>query len=466
MDPVAMLRGQIADIAVGSVFLFVGFASFSIAAIRRRTRVRIFVWLGLWSAMYGALRLSGSSAVLTASPRALQMCAPYANTVIGYLIVVPALLAFLELTVRGIRVVIRVAAWIGLAIGVVGILVFVATGASNALMLYNNLLATCVLLILATVVAVPRLSSRYLVFHDRGVLLVGTFGFAVEALYSNAASPMGFVRLPILDHIGFAILLFSLAYVALEGVFANERRLLAVESELEIAHNIQIAILPRDVPSTQNLRISAIYRPMTAVAGDFYEFVPVDEARVGILVADAAGHGVPAALIASMIKVAMRAVASSAHDPGAVLMGLNRVLSGQSPSQLISAAYLWLDTEKKMARYSAAGHPPLLRWRQGQLDRIESNGFLLGMVEECAYPVATIAIHSGERFLLYTDGVIEVENGRGEFFGDGKLEEVVRDNQSRSPGQLSEELLSQIDRWRSRSIPQQDDITLVVIDVG
>jgi sigma-B regulation protein RsbU (phosphoserine phosphatase) len=75
-------------------------------------------------------------------------------------------------------------------------------------------------------------------------------------------------------------------------------------------------------------------------------------------------------------------------------------------------------------------------------------------------------IHSGERFLLYTDGVIEVENSRGEFFGDSKLEDVVRDNQSRSPGQLSEELLSHIDRWRSSSAPQQDDITLIVIDVA
>jgi phosphoserine phosphatase RsbU/P len=461
-----MLRGQIVDIAVGSVFLFVGFASWSIAAIRRRVRVRIFVWLGFWSAMYGALRLSQSPAVIMASPRALQSAAPYANTAIGYLIVVPALLAFLELTLGRPRAIIQAAAWIGLAIGVIGILAFVVKGSSNVLMPYNNLLATCVLLILMSVVAVPRLSSRYLVFHDRGMLAVGTFGFAAEALYNNVARPLGLEPLPVLDHIGFAILLFSLAYGALQLVFANERRLLAVESELEIAHKIQMAILPREVPSTRALGMSATYRPMTAVAGDFYDFVPVDEARVGVLVADVAGHGVPAALIASMIKVAMQAVASCAHDPGAVLMGLNRVLSGQRSSQLISAAYLWLDTENRTARYAAAGHPPLLRWTQGQLDRIESNGFLLGMVAECAYPVATMAIHSGDRFLLYTDGVIEVENRRGEFFGDSKLEEVVRDNQSRSPAQLSEELLSQIDRWRSSSAPQQDDMTLVVIDVA
>jgi len=459
-----MLRGQIVDIVVGSVFLFVGFASGSIAAIRRRARVRIFVWLGLWSAMYGTLRLSQSPAVIMASPRALQAGASHVNIAIGYLIVVPALLAFLELAVGGLRMLIQVAVWIGLAIGVTGILVFIVTSSSNALMPYNNLLAACVLLILMIVVAVPRLSSSYLVFNSR-VLVIGTFGFAVEALYNNVARPLGLEPLPVLDHIGFAILLFSLAYAALQLVFANERRLLAVDTELAIAHKIQMAILPREVPSTPTLHMSASYRPMTTVAGDFYEFVPLDEARIGVLVADVAGHGVPAALIASMIKVAMQAVASCAHDPAAVLMGLNRVLSGQQSNQLISAAYLWLDTENKTALYAAAGHPPLLRWTQGQLDRIESNGFLLGMVQECAYPVAPMNIHSGERFLLYTDGVIDVENGRGEFFGDSKLEEVVRDNQSGSPAQLAEELFSQVDRWRPSSASQQDDMTLVVIDV-
>jgi sigma-B regulation protein RsbU (phosphoserine phosphatase) len=450
----------------GSIFLFVGFASCSIAAIRWRAGVRMFVWLGLWSGMYGVLRLSQSPAVITASPRVLQIGAPYANTAIGYLIIVPALLAFLELTLGTLRVFIHVAAWIGLAIGASGVLVFVVTSSNSALMPYNNLLATGVLLILMSVVAVPRLSSRYLVFHDRGVLAVGTFGFAAEALYNNIARPIGWEPLPVLDHLGFALLLFALAYAALQVVFANERRLLAVESELAIAHNIQVAILPPGVPSIRDLRMSAAYRPMTAVAGDFYDFVPVDDARVGILVADVAGHGVPAALIASMIKVAMQTVASCAYDPEAVLIGLNRVFSGQRPGQLISAAYLWLDTENRTARYSAAGHPPLLRWTHGELDRIESNGFLLGMVQDGAYPVATMAIHPGERLLLYTDGVIDVENGRGEFFGDRKLEEVVRDNQSRSPGQLSEELLSQVNRWRPRSTPQQDDMTLVVIDVA
>jgi sigma-B regulation protein RsbU (phosphoserine phosphatase) len=82
-----------------------------------------------------------------------------------------------------------------------------------------------------------------------------------------------------------------------------------------------------------------------------------------------------------MIKVALQSVTTCAHDPGSVLRGLNNVLWGQARSQFVSAAYVWLDTENRTARYSAAGHPPLLRWAEGKLERIESNGFLIGMVQ-------------------------------------------------------------------------------------
>jgi sigma-B regulation protein RsbU (phosphoserine phosphatase) len=205
---------------------------------------------------------------------------------------------------------------------------------------------------------------------------------------------------------------------------------------------------------------------MTAVAGDFYEFIPLDRKRIGVLVADVSGHGVPAALIASMIKVAMQSVLPSAHDPGAVLRGLNQLLSGQLRGQFVSTAYLWLDTENQTALYSAAGHPPLLRWRQGKLERIESNGLLFGVIPEYDdYPVCTTTINPGDRFLLYTDGVIEPENARGDPFGEVRLEQVIRDNERRPAAELSDQLLSELRRWQHAPSAQQDDITLIVIDV-
>jgi len=461
-----MLRGQVADIIVGSIFLFIGLAACFIAAIRRPSGVRIFVWLGIWSAIYGAEHLSQLPAVLAVSPRWLQISAPYANTAMTYLAVVFGSLSFLELSLGTMRFLNQAGAFLGLVIAVAGTGFFVRTGSNGKLLLYNNLLEACLLLVLMTVVAVPRLSRKYLVLPDRRVLATGTFIFAIEALCSNLSRNLGFETPPILDHFGFAILLFSFGYVALQLVFTNERRLLSVEKELAIAREIQTSILPSCVPEISNLRISAAYLPMTAVAGDFYDFSVVDQKRLGVLVADVSGHGVPAALIASMIKVAMQSVSSFAHDPQAVLNGLHRVLSAQLRGQFVSAAYLWLDTENRNALYSAAGHPPLLRWRDGKLERIQSNGLLFGVVQVCDdYPVCMMGINPGDRFLLYTDGVTEPENAHGDFFGDIRLEQVVRDNRMRPPAELSDQLLSEIRRWQPPSVSQQDDITLIVIDV-
>ena len=465
----AMLRGQLADITLGAVFLFIGLAACSIAviraAIRRRSGVRIFVWLGIWTAIHGAIQLSQSSAVLAASPRWLQISAPNANTVMTYLTVVVGLLSFMELSLGRLRFLIQAAACLGLVIAIAAIGLFVFTGSNDRLKLYHDLLETFALLALTTVVAVPRLSRKYLVLPERGVLAIGAFVFAIQALWNHLSRPLGFETPPILHHLGFSILLFSFGYVALHLVFANERRLLSVENELAIAREIQTSILPSDVPEINNLSFTAAYRPMTAVAGDFYDFIPVDQKRVGFLVADVTGHGVPAALIASMIKVAMQSVVPCAHDPREVLRGLNRILFRQLHNQLVSAAYLWLDTENHKALYSAAGHPPLLRWREGKLEPIESNGLLFGVIPDPDYPVCDLPIRTGDRFLLYTDGAIEPENASGDSFGDWKLEQVVRNNQSRPPSELSDQLLSEIRLWQPASLAQHDDITLIVIDV-
>jgi serine phosphatase RsbU (regulator of sigma subunit) len=287
-----------------------------------------------------------------------------------------------------------------------------------------------------------------------------------------------YIELPLLDETTFAFFLFSFAYVAGVKVFANERRLLAIESELEVARQIQSSILPSGTPQTDTLRIAASYLPMTAVGGDFYEFVQVDRQHLGFLVADVSGHGVPAALISTMLKVAMHTVAPFSSQPGEVLRGLNRVLGGQLRGQLISAAYLWIDTEQRKAWYSSAGHPPLLRWRAespdqigspghaASLDSIESNGLLIGVLPDAEYPVLELALNPGDRFLLYTDGVVEPENAAGDAFGAAELERMIRKHALESPTELSAKLLEEIRRWQPATVAQQDDITLLVIDVA
>ena len=123
----------------------------------------------------------------------------------------------------------------------------------------------------------------------------------------------------------------------------------------------------------------------------------------------------------------MQSVVACADSPASVLRGVERVLSGQLRGQFVSAAYLWLDTESQKALYSAAGHLPLLHGSQGELESIQSNGLIFGVQSDCDYPVREISITAGDRFLLYTDGLIEPENTNRESFGDRRLEEVVRE---------------------------------------
>ena len=460
------LRGGVLDIVLGTVFLTVGAIACASAAIRWRTGVCILVLWGIFSGMYGLQKLGQTPTILTVLPHSLKSTAPYVNTAVMYLLLVSALFAWRELSLGKLRFLVHLEIFAGLAIALVGIGTFVLGGPADKWMFYNNLLAVLAMLVLLAVVLVPKF-SRFLVILNHRVLAAGTLIFALEVLYTNLGTMLRYRPLPLVDSLGFAVLLFSFGYIALEIVFTNERRLFSIETELETARQIQSSILPASVPELENLRIAASYYPMTSVAGDFYQFVPSNKNHLGILVADVSGHGVPAALISSMIKVAMQSVAVHAHDPAHVLGGLNRILWSEAHGQFASAAYVWIDTENRKAVYSAAGHPPLLCWRnkRAEMQRIESNGMLFGVEPDSEYPVCSVPFEPSDRFLLYTDGVTETENAAGEEFGYQQLERVVRDNRLQPASELSRQVLSELQRWRPAAVNQQDDTTLIVVDV-
>jgi sigma-B regulation protein RsbU (phosphoserine phosphatase) len=128
---------------------------------------------------------------------------------------------------------------------------------------------------------------------------------------------------------------------------------------------------------------------------------------------------------------------------------------------------LWIEVDNRSAFYSAAGHPPLLCWRNSkrEIQRIESNGLLFGVEPDAEYPVCSVAVEAADRFLLYTDGVTETENATGEAFGDRQLERVVRDYRLQPAAELSSQVLTELQRWRPAAMSQQDDVTLIVVDI-
>jgi phosphoserine phosphatase RsbU/P len=460
----ALLRSDLFEICIDTTFLVLGMASCAIAALRRQSGVRVFLWTGLWSAAYGLLHLLGVRAVVLALPPWLQVTAPYVNTVITYGLVVVASCAWLELTVGTMRKVVIAVAVAAAVTAVLGIGWFVVTGVDSRFMPLNNALAATILLLLLITVSSKTLFKKYLLLPNRGFLVFGTVVFTVEALFGNLARPFFGFRSPLIfDHLGFLALLAAFGYSGMKMVMSNEHRLLEIQAELEVARQIQASILPINVPQVRGLDISATYQPMASVAGDFYEFLPVDSEHAGFVVADVCGHGVPAALIASMLKVAVRSVAGCADRPGEFLQALNRVLAEPLRGQLVSASYLWVDMQLRKASYSAAGHPPMLRWNGG-LERIESNGLLFGIREQVEYPACDVPLHPGDRLLLYTDGVTEAENNAGQAFGDLELQRTLAESNGQPPAELSRRIMTKIQRWQHSAEPQ-DDMTLIVIEV-
>ncbi|MGE5204308.1 MAG: PP2C family protein-serine/threonine phosphatase [Chlamydiota bacterium] len=460
----AMPPGDVLEICIATAFLVIGLSSCAIAALRRRGGVRIFLWIGIWSASYGLMHLLEVRAVEISLPARLRVTTPYVVTAILYLTLVVASLAWLELTVGIMR---RIVAGLVISAAVtaaLGIGWFLVTGVNTRFIFPNNMLAAGFLLLLLVTVTSKRLFKKYLLLPHRGFLVLGTVVFALNALCANVLRPLFGFQWPILlDHVGFLVLLVAFAYSGLQMVLANEHRLLEIEAELEVARQIQASILPTQVPEVRGLRISATYRPMACVAGDFYEFVPLDHEHAGFLVADVCGHGVPAALIASMLKVAVQSVAACADRPAEFLGALNRVLTDPLRGQLVSASYLWIDMVAHKASYSAAGHPPLLRCNQ-EIELVESNGLLFGISPGADYPVRQLSLFSGDRLLLYTDGVTEAENTAGQAFGDYQLQRVLSQNSTEKAGDISRRIMTEIQTWQRTAEPQ-DDITLIVIDV-
>jgi phosphoserine phosphatase RsbU/P len=461
-----LTREEFAAIILGTIFLFIGVGACCLAVVRSGSTRRILSWFGILAGLYGVRLFAEVPAAFSLLAGSFSDIAPQLVWVIIYVLPIPALFFWAELSLGNLRRFLHILVVAASVIAVVGVSTVLLHKSPARFMPYFRVQVICGLLGVAVANVVPRIGNRYLVIRS-WVSAVGTLLFAAAVIYENSRTFLNLREYPFhsFESVAFALFLFSQGWVATEKVVADEYRLLSIENELTMAREIQTSILPRSNPEVTNLRIAAAYHPMTAVAGDFYDFIPVDQHHIGVLVADVSGHGVPAALVAAMIKMAVQSIVPCVHSPGDVLQGLNRMLSGQAPDQFVTAAYLFIDTQNYRVRYSAAGHPPLLLSRAGVLQRIESNGLVFGVTAQLDYPVRDIPICPGDRLLLYTDGVIEPENAKGKPFGESQLEKVVLGAKMCSPAEFTDRLLAEIRAWHPTSVAQQDDITVVVIDV-
>jgi serine phosphatase RsbU (regulator of sigma subunit) len=236
-----------------------------------------------------------------------------------------------------------------------------------------------------------------------------------------------------------------------------------IEQELHVARRIQQASLPEVVPTLEGWDISPSYRPAREVGGDFFDFLELEEGRLGLVVGDATGKGVPAALVMSTTCGMLRAVTqASDYSPGEVLQRVNEALTTRIPANMfVTCFYGILDPGTGSFAYANAGHDlPYVR-RGGDAEELMARGMPLGLMPGMTYEEKEITLGAGDRALFYSDGLVEAHSPEGEMFGFPRLQTLVAEHAEGEP--LVDFLMEELYSFTGEGWEQEDDITLVTL---
>jgi predicted ester cyclase len=238
-----------------------------------------------------------------------------------------------------------------------------------------------------------------------------------------------------------------------------------IEQELRVARSIQQASLPEEVPTLEGWQISPFYQPAREVGGDFYDFHFLSEGWLGLVVGDATGKGVPAALVMSTTCGMLQAVSEALDSisPGEVLERVNETLLSRIPSNMfVTCFYGVLDPKSATLSYANAGHDlPYLRRRGGDCEELRARGMPLGLMPGMSYEEKEIVLEEGEAALFYSDGLVEAHDPQGQMFGFPRLMALIAEHGEK--GSLEDFLLGDLYSFVGESWEQEDDITLLTL---
>src|SRR5215208_2396999 len=238
----------------------------------------------------------------------------------------------------------------------------------------------------------------------------------------------------------------------------------SIVQELRVARSIQEASLPKEVPTLEGWEISPRYQPAREVGGDFYDFHLLSEGRLAVDMEDATGKRVPAALVMSttcgMLQVTAGALDSS--SPGEVLAQVNETLLARIPQNMfVTCFYAILDPEIGTLRYANAGHDLPYLHRNGNAEELKARGMPLGLMPQMGYEEKQIVLEAGEVTLLYSDGLVEAHDPKGEMFGFPRLRALVAEHAEESS--LEDFLMEELYTFVWEGWEQEDDITLLTL---
>ena len=247
----------------------------------------------------------------------------------------------------------------------------------------------------------------------------------------------------------------------------SQSHLEALRGEMELAREIQQSLLPERLPLVSGLTVASRYRSMARVGGDYYD-MQSGSGGVGAIVADVCGHGVPAALIVSIVKMAYWFEHKHLQRPDQLLHGMNTILNGNVGESFVTACAVFVDLAGRKILTANAGHPPLLLWkaRDRTIVALRPAGKILGVLAEVPFEMSQAPLEPGDRILLYTDGLFEAPNEQLECYGEARLEDFIRAHAHLDAAAFADELMAVVTAWSGGEDRLDDDIALVVMDVS
>jgi sigma-B regulation protein RsbU (phosphoserine phosphatase) len=238
-----------------------------------------------------------------------------------------------------------------------------------------------------------------------------------------------------------------------------------LERELQLAREVQASLLPRATPAVPGWEFAARWQPAREVAGDFYDFIPLDAGRYGLVIADVTDKGMPAALFMALARSIVRASVAAALSPAEAIGQANRLICADATnSMFVSLFYAQLDPAAREVTYVNAGHnPPLLyRAEEAEFVRLTRTGIVLGVHEAAPYEPRTVSLGPDDFLLLYTDGLTDALNAQGEAFEEARLQRLLREHSHASAPDLGAALERALHAFTGSTEPF-DDVTFVVV---
>ncbi len=312
---------------------------------------------------------------------------------------------------------------------------------------------------------VARIIRKTYQSHELPIIMLTARGYQEDIVAGFEAGANDYLTKPINRP---ELLARVKSLMALKESAREHNELSILRHDMGIAHAIQSSLLPLNLPAITGITLAVRYLPITDLGGDLYDFSLDDDGSLDVLIADASGHGIPAALISAMTSISYRLSGLKSGNLAEKMTSINRAMCRYEHGQFITACLVKISPDRRELAYSNAGHWPFIIIRGANLspESYRDEGIPLGWLQEAGYTENRIPLYPGNRIILFTDGFIECRDNTGKIFGMDRFQKIAQKQYHESPERCADLFIEEAKRWAGKNDAFRDDVTLIIIDIA